>query len=725
MTAAAIARPAGAEPAPERLVLAVDGATCAGCMRKIERGVSSLPGVVGARFNLTTHRLAVDARPEAVTLPQVIARLDRLGYAARPYAPDEAETASQARERRLIRALAVAGFGAANVMLLSVSVWSGAAGGMTGETRDLFHWISALIALPVVGYAGQPFFESAFAALRARRLNMDVPISLAVLLALVMSVIQTAAGAEEAYFDSAVMLLFFLLIGRVLEAGSRSQMRNLGQNLLALRRPTVTRLTGRGSMAEVAATAVRAGERILVAPGERIGVDGRVVEGASTLDDSLITGESAPKAVGIGARVFAGTLNLTGALTVEATAPGSNTLLAEIGELLERASAARGRYRALADRAAELYAPLVHGLAAATLLGWLVAGAGWQPSMLHAITVLIITCPCALGLAVPAVQAVATAALFRNRVLVNSGDALERLAEIDTVVFDKTGTLSDPGPALENAHDVAPESLHAAARLARSSRHVLARALARACPEATPVVDVHEVAGSGVTGREKGVELRLGSRAFCGVGEEDDADEPPLMELWFRREGEAPVVFLFDQHLKSDARHVVAGLAEAGLAVEMLSGDREATVRQAAEELGIARWRAGVDPKDKIARIDGLRGLGRNVLMVGDGLNDAAALQAANVSAAPASALDITQSAADIVIIGERLAPLLAALDAAKRARRLMLQNFALAGLYNAVAIPLAVAGLVSPLLAALFMSGSSIAVTLNALRAVRTRSRA
>ena len=708
------------QPAPKQMVLAVEGATCANCIQRIETAAAAIPGVAAARFNLTTKRLALDLNAPDTALSGVVDGLERIGYEARPYEADTVELAALRHEKRLLRALAVAGFGAANVMLLSVSTWSGANGGMVSETRELFHWISALIALPVVAYAGQPFFESAAAALRRRHLNMDVPISIAVLLALMMSVYQTATGEQDAYFDSAVMLLFFLLIGRVLELRSRQRMRDVGQNLLALQRPCVTKLSANGQSRQVAVSDIRSGDRVLVAPGSRIGVDGRVVAGSSSLDDSLITGESAPRSVARNDRVFAGTLNLSGALTIEATSAGADTLLSEIGDLLERASTERGRYRQLADRAAALYAPLVHGLAALTLLGWLALGAGWQPSLLAAITVLIITCPCALGLAVPTVQAVATAGLFRNGILVNSGDALERLAAIDTVVFDKTGTLTEPEPRILNIDDVPTEALAAAARLAQSSRHVLARALAREIPEARAIDGAREIPGVGVVAWEAGIQHRLGSRAHCGVERDEQPSDGSALELWYARQGGEPMRFLFDQRIKHDADKLVAALADSGLDLRVLSGDRKGAVREAARRLGIAQWSAAVDPKQKIERIAALRKDGRDVLMVGDGLNDAAALQAANVSAAPASALEITQSVADIVIIGNRLEPLQIAHETGRKARRLMLQNFALAGLYNAIAIPLAVAGLVTPLMAALFMSGSSIVVTLNALRAAR-----
>jgi len=706
--------------ATERLDFAVDGATCAACMRKIERSARTLPGVVGARYNFTTHRLAVDAAPATFDPIALIERLDGIGYEARPYRPDVSEARAEANDRRLLRALAVAGFGAANIMLLSVSVWSGNVSGIAPETRDLFHWISALIALPVVAYAGQPFFESAATALRAKRLNMDVPISLAVLLALVMSVIQTASGADHAYFDSAVMLLFFLLIGRVLDSRARRQTRDLGQNLLALQRPTVTKLLSNGETRQIASADVMIGDRIVIAAGSRIGVDGCVVSGSSAVDASLITGESAPRTVRIGDDVFAGTLNLSGSLTVEAQAAGANTLLSEISDLMERATAARGRYRRLADRAASIYAPLVHILAALTFIGWLALGFGWQLALLNAIAVLIITCPCALGLAVPTVQAVATGSLFRAGALVNSGDALERLAQADMVVFDKTGTLTEPDPDIQDKSEIPDDTLALAARLAMSSHHALAKALARYAKNSQPFQNVREIAGKGVSAITEGRELRLGSRAFCGVGTGSRPDNCAQLELWFRDGGKPPVAIRFGQSLKRDALESVSELKGLGLGIKMISGDREAPVRSAAKALGISEWEAATDPKQKIARIEDLQAAGKHVLMVGDGLNDAAALQTANVSAAPAAALDITQAAADVVMIGNRLTPLVGAVKMGRKARALMLQNFAFAAAYNLIAIPLAVVGLVTPLMAALFMSGSSLLVTLNALRAKR-----
>lgn len=722
------AAPRAPQPSQQRLEFAVEGVSCPACMVKIESALNRTPGVDLARYNLSKHRLAVVVRSGAVGATEIIRTLEDLGYRARPFVEDAAERDQARQEVQLLKAMAVAGFASANIMFLAEAGWFGYGMEMGDETRMLLQWFSALIALPASAYAGQIFYRSAWAAVTHGRMNMDVPISLAVILALVMSVIQTLDHQEDTYYDSAVMLLFFLLIGRFLDFRSRRQTRNLGLNLLALQKPTASRIGADGTVSEVPVGDIRPGDKVLAAAGARIPIDGVVASGFSHIDESLITGESEPQLAEAGRTVYAGTLNLKGALTIEALAAGDNTLLAEIGQLMDKASEKRGDYVRLADRVARWYAPGVHLLAAGTFLGWLlVMGAGWQLSLLNAIAVLIITCPCALGLAVPVVQVVATGSLFRMGVLVNSGDALERLAMADTVVFDKTGTLTEPDPAIANLKEASADDVETAARLALSSHHILARTLASHAANRTPWDGAQEFTGAGVQAVVDNVVLKLGSRDFCGVDVSVGADVPAmeaLTELWFRRGESEPVVFRFAQRLRPDAREVVADLQARGYRVEILSGDKEGATRAIAETLGVSRWRGGMKPQDKISHVEALRAEGRNVLMVGDGLNDAAALQAANVSAAPATALDITQAAADIIMIGAHMGSLTTALEAGRKARGLMLQNFGLAMAYNVVAVPVAIVGMVTPLIAALAMSASSIVVTLNALRA-RVRPRA
>jgi Cu2+-exporting ATPase len=696
------------------LHLLIDGAHCGACVRRIERAVAAVGGLEAGRLNLTTRRLTLRWTGDAQRAADYVHAVQALGYRAVPFDPQRLDGLDDHAERALLRCLAVAGFAAGNVMLLAVSVWAGHFHGMGAGTRTFFHWVQALIALPAIAYAGQPFFRSAWAALRHGRTNMDVPISLGVTIAAAMSLHETIRGAEHAYFDSAVTLLFFLLIGRFLDQRARGAARGAAQRLLALRSSAVTLVLPDGSTRAVRPEAVEAGQEILVAAGERVGVDGTVRDGHSEVDTSVITGETVPQAVGPGAQLFAGTVNLAAPLRLTVRATGEGTLLAEIVRLMELAEQRRGRFVVLADRVARLYAPIVHTLALATFLGWLVlSGIDWQTALLYAVAVLIITCPCALGLAVPAVQVIASARLMQRGVLLKSATALERFAQADMVVFDKTGTLTEGHLDLRRGAWSAAD-LAAAAGLAKVSRHPLARALAAACPTAPAARGVEELPGCGLRLITAQGEWRLGRRGWAGPAAEDESAGP---ELWLARPGHPPVRFAFVDRLRDDARTVVDGLRAAGLAVGLLSGDRAATVAETATLLGIDDWHAAQRPADKVARLEALRAQGRRVLMVGDGLNDAPALAAATVSLSPASAADISQTAADAVFQGAQLRPVLDCLHTARRAERLVRQNIAISMIYNVATVPLAVAGFVTPLIAAISMSASSLLVVGNALR--------
>ncbi|MCK0207249.1 cadmium-translocating P-type ATPase [Starkeya koreensis] len=703
------------------MAFAVEGIDCAACIDEIEDGAEALPGVARARLNYTTHRLTVGWQAGAEAKPaELLAALARLGYRAYPFEADRLEEIENATSRHLLRCLAVAGFAMMNIMLLSVSVWSGNVTDITPETRDFFHWLSALIALPAAAYAGQPFFQSAFRALKARSLNMDVPITLGVLLALGVSVFETLNSAQHAYFDSAVMLLFFLLTGRYLDHAMRRKTRAEAGNLAALKATRANRIEPDGSLVTVPAAAIRPGDEVMLRAGERAPVDGVVLSGAAAVDESLVTGETLPRAVAAGESVHAGSLVHDGVLRLRTTAVGEDTFLDEIERLLDRASTARGRYIRLADRAARLYAPMVHTTALLSLIGWLVAGASVHHAVLIAVAVLIITCPCALALAVPAVQVVAAGALMRAGVLLNSGDTFERLAEVDTVAFDKTGTLTLPEPRLANEDAVPAHLLDVAARLALASTHPLARAVALARPGAVAPAELAEVPGAGVEGEIDGVPARLGSPVFCrceALAARIAAGAPDA-SLVAVRLGEECAVLKVRQALRPDARAVIDTLRRAGRHVVLISGDRREAVAPVAAELSIEDWWAEARPADKIAVLDSLSAARRRVLMVGDGLNDAPSLASAHVSLSPITAADVTRAHADAVFLGERLAPVLTALAVSARARHLMRQNLMIAVIYNFIAVPLAIAGYVTPLVAALAMSGSSVIVTLNALRA-------
>jgi Cu2+-exporting ATPase len=699
--------------------LAVEGVSCAGCMSKIERGLSALPDVTLARVNLTDRRVALEWKQGALDPARFIDRLAELGYKAYPFEPVRAEAVETEQASFLLRCLGVAAFAAMNVMMLSVPVWSGNTD-MIPEQRDFFHWLSALIALPAAAYAGQPFFRSAWRALRVRSTNMDVPISIGIVLALTMSVAETVNHAEHAYFDAALMLITFLVAGRHLDQSMRRKTRAVAGNLAALKAETATKFVGADEISEVPIAAIEAGDIVLLRPGERCAVDGSVIEGKSKIDQSLITGETLPVNAEPGTAVYAGTLNLSGALRVRVAAAAEGTLLAEIGRLLDNAVQARSRYVQLADRASRLYAPVVHAAALLTMLGWVAFGATWHDAIITAIAVLIITCPCALGLAIPAVQTVASGAMFRAGVLLNSGDAIERLAEVDRVVFDKTGTLTLPELDVTNAAAIPQAEFALAGRLALSSHHPVAAAVARAAGATRPLHGIEEVPGQGVRGFVGDVEVRLGRPSFCDADRQANeilCSDPEASVVAFRH-GNDCHVFAVRQRLRADAEAAVTMLVRAGIAVEILSGDREPAVKYASSLLGIQEWRAGVTPADKIARIDELKRQGFKVMMVGDGMNDAPALAAAHVSMSPISATHLSQATADLVFLGDRLAPVVAAIGYSRKALLLMRQNLWLAAGYNLLAVPLAIAGLATPLVAAAAMSGSSLLVILNALRA-------
>ena len=694
---------------------------CGGCVAAIERALVSRPDVDRARANLTLRRISVTPSPAAADLSGILAALDRIGHPATPI--DAADLFVEAGDRTgqaLLRAVAVAGFGAMNVMLLSVAVWSGA----TGATRDSFHLISGLIAVPIVAYAGRFFFVSAWRALRRGGVNMDVPIALAIALATTLSLYETARGGDQVFFDAAVTLTFFLLIGRWLDHRMRDRARSAMTGLARLAVREAVEVAPSGATRAVTVDAIVAGMVLRIAPGERIPVDVRILAGASDLDRSLVTGESRPVSVGAGCEVEAGALNLTGPVDAVALRPVSDSFLAQMMAMLATAEEGRGRYVRIADRAARLYAPLIHLLALATFIGWMAVTGDWQVAAFVAISVLIVTCPCALALAVPVAHVVAAGRLMADGILMKDGSALERLAHIDRVAWDKTGTLTTGEPTIRAWPDLDAASRRAVTSLAARSAHPAARAIARrlvapAMMSADVPMDVVERPGFGVEGVIAGQRARLGRAVWVGEIAADMAtgDGPA-----FAFDGGAMLRFALDEDLRDGAADAVATLAGMNLAGEILSGDAAPAVERVRRLLGLGGAQSGMKPADKIARLDDLRAQGIRVLMVGDGLNDTAALAAAHVSMAPATASDAGRAAADLVFLRDDLRAVPQAVGLARRTGRIVRQNFGLAILYNSIAVPLAVAGLVTPLIAAIAMSASSVAVVANSLRLNRRR---
>jgi Cu2+-exporting ATPase len=701
--------PIARAPESRETSFTVEGMSCAGCIAKLEDGLARLPGVASARVNFTSKRVRV--QHEALTEQDLQAAIGQLGFTAHPFVGD-VETAARGESRSLVLAMAVAGFAAMNIMLLSVAIWSGA----EGPTRALFHWLSALIALPTIAFAGRPFFRSAWVALRHGRTNMDVPISIGVTLTAAMSLYETVTGGHEAYFDGAVMLLFFLLAGRFLDSAMRARAQD-GVAALMRRVPTeMLVLQPDGSTRWRAAADMAPGMRVLVAAGERIGVDGVVEQGRSNVDRSLVTGESVPESAIVGSVVLAGTINLTAPLTIRTTAAGEATAIADFARLMEAAGQGKSRYVRIADHASRLYAPAVHTLALLSFAGWLVAGAGLHQAVMIAVAVLIITCPCALGLAVPIAQVVAAGSLLRAGVLIKDGSALERLASADAVLLDKTGTVTLA--RIEPLAGIPRDPLERGVLLwlAQSSRHPLSTALTALLERegVLPVPLTHVMEHPGL-----GMEERLGER-LARLGRPDWVDSIDTVAgsvvAAFGMTGSASHIILFGDTPRADTPAAMARLRQQGFTPELLSGDSGPVVAALAARLGIA-GRARMSPADKYRAIETLTAAGRHVLMVGDGLNDGPALKSAHVAMAPSSGSDVGQLAADLVFFGDRLMPVPIAIAAARRTMAVVRQNFALAIGYNVLAVPLAIAGQVTPLIAALAMSGSSLLVVANALR--------
>ena len=695
----------------ERVLLSLPQIYCAACSSGVERGLAKQDGVRAARVNLTLKRATVDVDPgvEAQTLADY---LTGIGFEAYELDPGQlTSTATNKQGKDLLMRLGVAGFAMMNVMLLSVAVWSGA----TDATRDLFHWISAGIAIPTIAFSSQVFFRSAWSALRVGRLNMDVPISLAILLALGMSLYETMHSGEHAYFDAALSLTFFLLAGRYLDYRTRAVARSAAEELAALEVPRAARVIDGQADEHVAVSDLTPGDIVRVVPGARVPVDGIVVTGESELDRSLLTGESLPVAAAPESIVSAGEVNLTGPLTVRVTAAGRDSSLHRMADLVAIAETARNRYTSLADKAAAVYAPVVHLLALAAFLFWFWYSGDWRVAMNIAVATLIITCPCALGLAVPAVTTAASGRLFKQGMLLKSATAMERLAEVDHVVFDKTGTLTEGKPALDELSRHKPRDLEIALALAEGSSHPLAQSLTQTARAAgvqpAEVTLVHEVPGRGIEGNWQGKIVRLGRAEWLG------ANSVGQTATYLSVSGARPVAFTFTDALRPGVEEAITALKAKGMGITLISGDVPAAVADIAGRVGISEWQADTLPEDKAEYVARLGKAGKKVLMVGDGLNDTAALAAAHVSISPASALEAARVVSDIVLLGKSMEPLAGAIDMSKAATRRIKENFAIAAGYNAIAIPIALIGLATPLAAALAMSTSSVTVSLNALR--------
>jgi Cu2+-exporting ATPase len=669
---------------------------CAACIGKIERSLNALNGVTSVRVNLSLKRLSVEG---SVDPDGILAALTNLGFEAYYLHQSDHNNRVDTKGRSLLTRMAVAGFAMMNVMLLSVAVWSGA----TDATRDLFHLISACITMPVIAYSGQPFFQNAWSALRVRRLNMDVPISLAILLAAFMSLYESLNGGEHAYFDAALSLTFFLLIGRYLDHQTRSAARSAAKDLTALEVHTTQRIKD-AKVETIDVSAVSIGNQILIPTGARVPVDGYLLTETAFLDRSILTGESNAVAIETNDVLSAGEINVGAPIEMIATAVGENTSLRRMAALVDLAENGRNQYTSLADRAAQIYAPAVHLLALFAFLGWYFATGDIRLSLNIAIAVLIITCPCALGLAVPAVTTAAISRLFSLGFLVKHSTALERIADVDHVLFDKTGTLTKA--SIPNLDGFTPTQRSVSMALAQVSLHPLSRAVAHNLRNETPapLTHIEEVVGRGIQAIWNGQSVRLGQGSWLNA---------PFAGLGLQIGDNVAKRIQFTESIREGAKNAIRDFH---IPCEILTGDAEGPANKVAKELGIDVI-AKAKSVDKIVRITALHSSGKHTLMVGDGLNDTGALAAAHASIAPSTALEASRNAADVVLLKDSFENLPDVLRISKAARLLSKQNFAIAALYNCIAVPFALAGFATPLAAALAMSLSSITVILNSQR--------
>jgi Cu2+-exporting ATPase len=713
--------------------LLVDGIQCGGCALSIEKALRKLSGVHQAEINFATHRGRVAWDPDRLRLVDLLRTVHETGYAARPYDPAQRETALESERRGRLRRLGIAGLFGMQVMTLSIALYAGDFSGMDDWIRELLRWASLLLVLQVLGYAGAPFFASAFRDLRRLRAGMDVPVSLGLLIAFAGSVHATFTGEGAVYFDSVVMFVFLLLLARYVEFTTRARHVRVAESLITAPPATAVRIeetAGSRNETRVIASTLAPGERAFVAAGETVPADGMIVSGRSTVDESLLTGESRPIDKSAGDRVIAGSVNFDSPIEIRVERAADETLLAHTLRLVERARTMKPPAERLADRVASRFVAGVLILAAAiAAYWWHTAPDRWLPVT---IAVLVVSCPCALSLATPAALTAAIGALAKNGLVVTQSHALETLARVNRFVFDKTGTLTKGLLSVSHVKlhaDVAEQqAIEIAASLERGSNHPVGRAIAGLSANASlPVAEIAATPGGGIEGRVGDRLYRIGSAEYVreGLGGELPFKGGP------RPDDDTTVVLLADDTqvlasfalsdtLRSDAGALIGRLKSLGIEVSLLSGDRTATARHVGASLGIDSSLGDLRPRDKLEAIRRMQSRGEIVAVAGDGINDAPVLAGADISVAMGSGPEAARASADLILLSDRLADLAAGIAIARKGRRVITQNFAWAIAYNLVALPAAGAGLVPPWLAALGMSLSSLVVVSNGLRAGR-----
>jgi Cu2+-exporting ATPase len=713
--------------------LILEGITCAACVWLNEQYIAGLPGVIDVSVNYSTQRALVRWNESRIKLSEILQAIQKIGYRALPYNPDQQQALHRRQRRQQQRRLAVAGLFGMQVMMLSISLYAGAWSGMERDFEQFFRWLSLGLTLPVLLYSAPPFFTAAWRDLKRLRVAMDLPVSLAIAVAFASSSLATIRGHGEVYFDSVVMFIFFLSASRYFEAMARQRCAASVEKLVQSMPLMTTRLEADGDAGEaVAAATLRIGDRVLVRPGETVPADGDILSGESAIDESLLTGESIPLSRIPGDRLLGGSINVTNPLQMRVNAVGADTVMAEIQRTMERAQADKPPLARLADRVAAHFISIVLLVVTGVALFW-----WWQdPARWFeiALSVLIVSCPCALSLATPTAISATLGRMQSAGLLVRQAAALEKMNHVTHVVFDKTGTLTRGKPALAgivcDSGFEQSRCLELAASLERHSEHPLARALVRevGVSAGADVSRIVNIAGGGISALIDGDEYFIGSVDFIAAqidapvpaGWLDGIADDAVTAVLLARADRVIAMFTFADQLRDDAHALIESLRGMGKSIILMTGDRAASAAQVAADTGIVDYRAQMSPLDKMEAVQALQAEGARVLMVGDGINDAPVLSRADVSIAMGGASALAKTSADIVLIGNQLQAVAEAITLSGRTQRVIRQNMAWALLYNFGAIPAAAAGLVPPWLAAIGMSISSLIVVLNAMRLIR-----
>ncbi len=707
--------------------LILEGITCAACVWLNERHIRSLSGVLQVSINYSTHRARVRWDNSQIQLSQILQAISAIGYLAHPYDPSRQQELLEAERKRQLRRIGLAGVLGMQVMMVSVALYAGDFYGMEDHYRSLFHWLNLCLTVPVLMYSAQPFFKSAWRDVRHRQAGMDVPVSLGIGLAFFGSVWTTLFGGPHVYYDSVVMFVFFLLLARYFELMARRRSAHAAESLVQMVPAMATRLNAEDEEEQVAVAELNPGDRVRVLPGDSIPADGTICSGQSSVDESLLTGESLPLPKRLDDTVSAGTVNIESPLIMRVDKIGQDTLLSHILRLLERAQTEKPAITQLADRAAAWFVFAVLILATGVALFW----SQQAPDAWLAITlsVLVVTCPCALSLATPTAVTAATGTLTQHGLLTTRGHALETLARSTHFVFDKTGTLTDGQLHLHStqvfSHLTREQCLGYAAALEQHSEHPLGKAIIRAATHSTTASEVSNFPGQGLSGVIDGQQWCIGTDQFIQqhIGVQPDPDALAQLQaeghslVWLADRDTVHCAFVLGDQVRPGAAELVKQLHKTGKQVSLLTGDHRLSAERVAQAVGIKEVHAHLSPDDKLAFVKQLQDNGHVVAMIGDGVNDAPVLAAAQVSIAMGGGTQVARASADMILLSEHLPNLLQGIDTAVKTLRIIRQNLTWAVSYNLLALPAAALGFVQPWMAAIGMSASSLLVVANALR--------